>query len=348
MRGQLRAYNYINAKLRARIGKMLDEPFFRSIAGSASVDEAVSELEGQGFDDVASAYRDTGDVRMCEQELYGREVEALLDVERHFEGARREFVEGLCDRYEIENLKTALRLWFEHAVRGKHVETKIGYLSRETVHHPINFDAIANAAAPGDIPRALADTPYADVVAATIDRVQSNGSLFSVERSLDRDYLGRLLALAQQLPRPDREAALSFTALEADRENVSWIVRAVGYYNLSEQDIRAGLVPGGRTFDTRTLERALGSGRPTGVLLEQLGRGGGRAEGREVQELELIEAALEEETDRLVHRSLGAYPFTMAVVLSYFVLSQRQLRRISAVLNGLYYGLEREAVEAAL
>jgi vacuolar-type H+-ATPase subunit C/Vma6 len=178
--------------------------------------------------------------------------------------------------------------------------------------------------------------------------VQSSGSLFSVERSLDREYLGRLLDLAEQLPRPDREAALSFTALEADRENVSWMVRAVGYYNLSEQDIRAGLVPGGRTFDTRTLERALSSGRPTGVLLEQLGRGGGRGEGREVQELELIEAALEEETDRLVHRSLGAYPFTMAVVLSYFVLSQRQLRRISAVLNGLYYGLEREAVEAAL
>ncbi len=348
MRGQLWTYNYINAKLRARIGKMLDEAFFRSIAGSASVDEAVSELEGQGFDDVAAAYRDTGDVRMCEQKLYHREVQTLLDVERHFEGVRREFVEALCDRYEIENLKTALRLWFERAVRGKHVETKIGYLSREGVHRSIDYDAIANAAAPGDIPRALADTPYADAVSATIDRVQSSGSLFSVERSLDRDYLSRLLALAQQLPRPDREAALSFVALEADRENVSWIARALGYYNLSEQDIRAGLVPGGRTFDSRTLERALQSGRPTGVMLEELGRGGGRAEGREVRELELIEAALEEETDRLVHRSLGAYPFTMAVVLSYFVLSQRQLRRISAVLNGLYYGLEREALEAAL
>ncbi|MFP4566324.1 MAG: V0D/AC39 family V-type ATPase subunit [Spirochaetaceae bacterium] len=348
MRGQLRAYNYINAKLRARIGNMLDDEFFRSIAGSASVDEAVSELESRGFDDVAAAYRDTGDVRMCEQELYHREVRTLLDVERHFEGARREFVEALCDRYEVENLKTALRLWFERAVRGKHVETKIGYLSREPVHRPIDYDAIANAASPGDIPRALAGTPYAETIAATIDRVQSSGSLFAVERSLDRDYLARLFGFAEQLPRPDREAARSFAALEADRENVSWIARASAYYNLSEPDIRAGIVPGGGAFDTRTLDRALQSGRPTAVVLERLGGGGGRAEGREVRELELIEAALEEEADRLVHRSLGAFPFTMAVVLSYFVLSQRQLRRISAVLNGLFYGLEREALEAAL
>jgi hypothetical protein len=36
------------------------------------------------------------------------------------------------------------------------------------------------------------------------------------------------------------------------------------------------------------------------------------------------------------------------VVLAYYLLAGRQLRRISAVLNGLFYGLEPAAVEAAL
>jgi vacuolar-type H+-ATPase subunit C/Vma6 len=75
---------------------------------------------------------------------------------------------------------------------------------------------------------------------------------------------------------------------------------------------------------------------------------GGREGGREARELELIEAALDEETDRLVHRQLGSYPFTMGVVLAYYVLTQRELRRIAAVLNGLGYGLSADATGAAL
>jgi V/A-type H+-transporting ATPase subunit C len=351
MPGQLQAYSYINAKLRARIGAMLDPAFFRSLAGSASVDEAVTGLAERGFDDVAEAYRDTGDVRMCEQELYRREVETLLEVERYLTGTRRTFVELLADRYEVENLKTALRLWFEGVVRGKHVESKIAYLSRREVHRRIDLDRIVNAPSPGEIPKVLADTPYAEPVAGSIDRVQHSGSLFSVERSLDRDYLSRLLSAAQELPRPDREAAHAFVGLEADRENVSWIARAVGYYDLAEQEIIEAIVPGGHTFDARMLRQATRSGKPTGALLEKLGHGavaGGRDGGRQARELELIEAALDEETDRLAHRHLGSYPFTMGVVLAYYVLAQRQLRRISTVLNGLFYGLDVDAVEAAL
>jgi V/A-type H+-transporting ATPase subunit C len=351
MPGQLQAYRFINAKLRARIGELLDERFFRTLAGSASVDDAVIELADRGYGDVADAYRDTGDLRMCEQELFRREVETLLEVERYLTGTRRSFVALLADRYEIENLKTALRLWFEGVLRGKHVESKVGYLSREPVHRDLDLDRIVNAANPGEIPAALEDTPYAEPVRESIDQVQQQASLFSVERALDRDYLARLLESARALPGPDRDAALTFVALEADRENVSWIARAVGYYGLEEQRITAGIVPGGRVFDTRTLERAARSGRPTGSLLEKLGRGaagGPREGGRQGRDLELIEAALDDEMDRLVHRFLGSYPFTMGVVLAYDVLSARQLRRISTVLNGLSYGLEPSAVEAAL
>lgn len=351
MPGQLQAYRFINAKLRARIGELLGEGFFRSLAASASVDDAVTALAEQGYEDVAGSYRDTGDVRMCEQELYRREVETLLEVERYLGGARRAFVALLADRYEVENLKTALRLWFEGALRGKHVESKIGYLSREPVHRELDLDRIVNAAHPAEIPDALAGTPYAEPVGATIDGVQQRASLFSVERALDRDYLARLLDAAGGLPRPDREAALSFIALEADRENVSWIVRAVGYYELGERDIAAGIVPGGRTFDERTLTEAARSGRPAGALRAKLGDvagSGGRDGGRQARELELIEAALEAEADRLARRWLGSYPFTMGVVLAYYLLAGRQLRRISAVLNGLFYGLEPAAVEAAL
>jgi V/A-type H+-transporting ATPase subunit C len=355
MTGQLHAYSFINAKLRARIGELLEESFFRSLAGSASVDDAVSGLAEAGFEKVADAYRDTGDVRVCEQVLYRREVQLLLEVERYFDGERREFVAALADRYEVENVKTALRLWFEGVLRGKHVESKIAYLSREPVHRELNLDGIVNASSPQDIPSVLEDTPYADAVSRNLDRVQQSGSLFAAERALDRDYFARLIEIAGRLPRPDREPALSFIALEADRENVSWIIRALNYYGMEEGEALSGLLPGGSSFDERKLREAIRSGRPTSVLLEELGHAGaggagsgGREGGREARELELIEAALDEETDRLVHRQLGSYPFTMGVVLAYYVLTQRELRRIAAVLNGLGYGLSADATGAAL
>ena len=365
MAGQLRAYSFINAKLRARIGDLLEDTFFNQLTRSASVDDAVASLAERGFAEVADAYRETGDIRVCEQVLYRNEVGLLLEVEQYLDAERREFVAALADRYEVENIKTALRLWFEGVVRGKHVETKIAYLSREPVHREIDLDGIVNASSPADIAQVLTDTPYRDAVERTIEQVQSAGSLFGVERALDRDYFARLLAQAKRLPAPDRSAALSFIAVEADRENVSWIVRGMSYYGLSEQDALAGVLPGGSAFDKRVLREAMRSGRPTATLLEKLGQpggagggasaggmgasgGSGRDSARQAKELELVEAALEEETDRLVHKSLGSYPFTMGVVLSYYALSQRQLRRVAAVLNGLFYGLSAETVGAVL
>lgn len=351
MPGQLRAYSYINAKLRARIGEMLADDDFRRLAQAASVDDAVTELDGLGFGDVAEAYRNTGDVRMCEQELYRREIETLLDIERHLDGVRRHFVVLLGDRYEIENLKTALRLWFEGFVRGRHVEQKIAYLSRGTVHRDINLDAVVNAASARAIPEVLAGTPYQQPVADELERVQTRGSLFPLERALDAAYVSRLLEGAAALSRPDGEAARSFIALDVDRENVSWVVRAVGYYRLSEQEAIAGVLPGGASVDTRSLTAAVRSGDPAGALLEHFGTASmsrGHDGGRQAQALELIETALEEEMNHLVHRYLGSYPFTMGMVLAYTVLAHRQLRRISTVLNGLAYGLDLHQVEGAL
>ncbi|MFO8064476.1 MAG: V-type ATPase subunit [Spirochaetia bacterium] len=351
MAGQLQAYSFINAKLRARIGELAERSFFRSLASSASVDDAVSSLAEHGFTDVAEAYRDTGDVRMCEQVLYRREVEILLEVERHFDEARRAFVSALGDRYEIENVKTALRLWFESAVRGKHVESKIAYLSRESVHRKVDLDAIVNAASAEDIPAALADTPYEAAVSRNLERMRTTGSLFWTERALDCDYFERVLDTVGRLPERDRKPALDFVSLEADRENVFWILRGMSYYRLGEQEVLSGVVPGGSMFDHRSLREIARSGQPASAVLERLGAvsaAGPRDGGRQARELEVIDAALDETMDRLVHRYHGSYPFTMGIVLAYYVLVQRQIHRVATVLNGLAYGLSAQTLEAAL
>lgn len=351
MAGQLHAYRYINAKLRTRIGKLLDFSFFRNLTGVGSLDTAVSRLAEQGLTEVAQAYRDTGDVRVCEQRLYHREIGILLEVERYLDGERKDFVAALADRYEIENVKTALRLWFESVWRGKHVESKINYLSREVVHRDIDLDGIVNAASAEDIPVVLEGTPYAAPVARNLESIQRTGSLFFTERALDYDYFERMLEAAQSLPKPDREPALRSVALEADRENVSWVMRAINYYGLDEKDALASILPGGTVFDENTLREAVRSGRSTAVFLDRLGRSamaGGREGGRHARDIALIEAALDEETDKLAHHYLGTYPFTMGVILAYYMLTRRQIRRIMAILNGLYYGLDAETMEAAL
>jgi vacuolar-type H+-ATPase subunit C/Vma6 len=52
----------------------------------------------------------------------------------------------------------------------------------------------------------------------------------------------------------------------------------------------------------------------------------------------LIRRILEEIMKQEVRRILAGYPFTIGIVLSYFILKRNELRRIRTILNAKQYG----------
>ena len=145
MPGPLKKYAFINAQLRARISKILPEEFPRQMAGAASLAEAAQMLAGTPFAAAEAAYTRTGDIKMAELELLRAEVELYREIEGRVEGQVRELVYALATRFEVEELKGALRLWFDARVRGRRIEGSQGYLLRERIHHALDLDRIVGA-----------------------------------------------------------------------------------------------------------------------------------------------------------------------------------------------------------
>ena len=57
---------------------------------------------------------------------------------------------------------------------------------------------------------------------------------------------------------------------------------------------------------------------------------------------------LEEIMKHEVHRILAGYPFTIGIILSYFILKRNELKKIRTILNAKHYGIEQERIESMM
>ena len=67
-----------------------------------------------------------------------------------------------------------------------------------------------------------------------------------------------------------------------------------------------------------------------------------------VSRMALLERILEEILMWEIRRILTGYPFTIGIIIAYFVLKRSEIRRIMTVLNAKFYALPEERIEAVL
>ena len=355
MPGALSTYAFINAKLRARLSKMIDDEQFDKLVRARSLSESIQLLGETGLSFAETVFSQTGDLRMVELELFAREVELHVEIRKYVSGEVRRFVDALAMRYEVDTLKNSLRLWFDRTMRGRGIEGSIGYLYRGIVHHEIDFDRIINAQGIEDIAKALSGTPYAEIVRANAERVRSGGTLFPVETALDRSYYGQLVEAADRLDRQDAAIARGVIAAQIDLQNINWIVRLKTFYDLPVEEALQNLIPFGRNVDSASV-RSVYSGTGVSDLVSAVVekryaplRAVLSSEAmREMSGLSLIERMLDEIMLVEVGRALSGYPFTVGIILAYFYLKQREIARIVTVLNAKFYNLDEDRVRSVL
>jgi V/A-type H+/Na+-transporting ATPase subunit C len=347
------AYGFINAKLRARISKILPQEFFMRMARARSFIEAVGMLRETVYADVDRVYSQTGDLLLAELELHREEMAVVSELGHYGTDDTRVFASVVVQQYEVENLKNAIRLWFERAVRGRSVEQKVPYVMRRGTAHAIDFDALINAADLSVTASVLEKTPYAAIIRAHAAEVTAQSSVFPLEMALDRWYYRELLETADRLDRRDAEIAKRLIGIQIDVVNVNWVVRLSEYYDISLGTLRRSLLPGGLWFDVSQLEASFQSDHPADTLASTLsGRypamAGHTPEGDRLRSLALLEDVLQQVLHHEVHKVLGGYPFTIGIVLAYVFLKQNEIRSITTVLNGRYYELDPARIGSML
>jgi V/A-type H+-transporting ATPase subunit C len=246
-------------------------------------------------------------------------------------------------------------------VRGRRIEGSQGYLLRERIHHALDLDRIVGASSLLEAAAALDGTPYAAIVTAQAARVMELQTLFPVEIALDHHFYRQLIAAVSGLSKTDRAVAQRLVGVQIDMENISWLIRFKSFYHMSLQEVLEYSIPAGVNLNRELIASAYEAEHSSDVLSAlvrrrypelaamvtagQAGQPGGR---EQFTRLVMIERILQQIMLLEVRKVLGGYPFTVGIVLAYFILKAAEIRRLITVLNGKFYNWPEERIMAAV
>jgi V/A-type H+-transporting ATPase subunit C len=344
-------YGYINAKLRARISSMLSTEDAKRLAETRTLHDLFEALRGTPFGVVEETYNRTGSLRATEWELLRTQITILRSVEVHLSETDRALVRSLLTGYEIESLKNCLRLFFSRRVLGRQEAGVDEYQYDDPIVYRIDYGRLAASQSLEDIVEELEGTPYRDIVEEHQQVFRREGTLFPLETALDRFYYQQLMKHVSLLPVRDRKIARSIIGAEIDLLNVSWIIRYRTYYDLPEEKALAMTLPGGLTTNVAFMREAM-TGSNVKTIIQKTIRNiypglstlleAPAADTR--SRLLLIEQVLEHILLQEVRKILAGYPFTVGIILAYFVLLRFEYRRIRALLVAKQLELPRERI----
>ncbi len=348
-------YGFINARLRARLGLLLTEEKYNQLISAPTLEEMLSYLRDTPYEILERVYRDTGDIKLAELELFKKEIAIFGDILKSVTDKAHEIVKSLMMKYEVENLKNLLRIFFSRTVKNQNVENLILYIYRERIVHDIDVDSIVNADSLATVLDALKKTPYQKTVEEEWPVVQEKGTVFFLEVKLDHLYYKNLLNMSGILNQRDRYIFNRLIGVEIDIQNIDLITRLFGVYGVKEKFLREILIPGGHRINISKMGSISSSEDISEILKGTLP--GSMIDIKDfdfsdkrdiIRGLELIEAMLEEMMLKEAKKALAGYPFSIGVILGYYVIKTRELRKLRAIMNAKVYGISPDALKRSL
>jgi V/A-type H+/Na+-transporting ATPase subunit C len=354
MTERLSKYAFINAKLRARISKILSPEVFNELARASSLESMLTMLRETCFSELETAYSATGDLKQVEFKLIEYEIGLYRELKRHVHRDTVEFLDALLVRYEIDNLKNAIRVFFDRMVRGRPIDPGSEYILYEPIIHAIPIDKILYAESFDEIVVLLEGTGYEAIIRGHIEKVKQDSSLFRLEIALDHLYYAGLLSSAGRLSRQDRRIVYRLIGAEIDTENISWIVRLKKFHDISRELLEASIIPGGTVVKASLTEKLCQEDTVATVLGDiieghyseyttLLSQATGSTSG-----LVLIGRILEEIRQQEIRRILTGDPFTIGIIVVYFLLKRKELSTLRRLLTAKQYGREPNTIESMI
>ncbi len=346
--GPIGKYALINAKVRARLSELLAPETISRLADARDVPEFYGVLQGTLYEHVLARPEVSLDPRVAEKLLVEQEVQWHVELLKDLRGSAKALIELLLEKYEIENIKTALRIR-----EGDRGAEDLRYIIRKELPHSLPYQSIAEAASIEDVLPYFISTPYLGPVKAVLDDYKQRGTLFPVEIALEIDFYKRLREAVDRLDRADRRIAHRLIGLEIDMKNISWLIRLKFYYSIPSGNLGDYNIPGGFRFTGDRLRQAFmadsmkdvlatvldSSFRPVAELLRRE---------EELSKLYLLEIILWSYLMHEAKRTLGGFPFTIGTVLSYLILKRTEIRNLITILNGKLLNLEKADIETHL
>ncbi len=336
-------YGYIHAKLRTRIGQITQESLMNTLIEAPSMEEAIRILEGTTFQPLAQGWQESGNIRMGELALLSQEVSLFRKIQQQLPPSIQPFMRALLRQYEIQQVKEIVRHWF-HLYLEKHDHSESsGYLFRDQVIHTFPIEAIMES----DTLSSMAQhfpREYQALIESEGSRIESDRSLYTLERALDVYYYKQVLEAAKSLSFSDKTLAEKHLYEEIDLSNVETLYRLLKQYGQSGKDPVEQLIPFGRVYRQRSRLQGVDQADGLVEVVKPLLPFFQGDLGKSLEQDSLREEYLRERMPKF----LGGNPFSLAIILSYVQLKRWENRRVVRVIHAKYYGLSTTAIREML
>jgi V/A-type H+-transporting ATPase subunit C len=346
--GPVSRYALINAKVRARLSTLLTMEEINRLAETRDLAEFYSSLNGTIYEPVFSKPEISFDPRVGEKFLLEQEVQWHRELLKDIKGAEKDLIKHFLEKYEIENLKTALRIR-----EGRRGGEDMKYMIRKDLPHTLAYQAISEASSIEDAISYLSGTPFQKAIEAVLDDYNERRTLFPIEIKLEIDYYERLKERVAALGKKDREIAKKLIGLEIDQKNLGWLVRLKFYYDIPVGELLDYNIPGGYRMSRDRLRNAFKAESIKDVIsaaMENSFAGVSKllVSGDQLSKLYLLEIILWNYLITEARKTLGGFPFTIGTVLSYLILKRTEIRNIITIMNGKIYKMDRGEIESHL
>jgi len=345
-------YSFVNAKIRARLSSLLPRETITKLAEARDLAEFQAVLAGTPYEKVFAKPEAAADPKLAERLLVEEEVQWHADIIKALKEPARSLVATMLERYEIENLKVALRVR-----EGDRDKGDLAYVVRKPLPHDLRLEEIATARSLEDVFPYLANTPYLVPLKKSLEECKQRGTLFPAEFALELDFYRRIEERIEALSRADRSVARKLIGIEIDLRNIGWLLRLKFYYSVLSTELIDYLIPGGYRLTSYQLRRAFVPDSVKDVLtvlslivLEREFRLAAdllRNE-EEIAKLYLIEIILSKYMLIEVRKILEGYPFTIGTVLGYLILKRAETQNLTTILNGKLLNLDKPDIEKHL
>ncbi len=344
-------YGYINAKLRARLSRILTDEFKRAMIDADGIEDAIQVLANHDYTSAAETWNKTGDIQNVEFELFKNHIGNYRMVIKNTDGELKEFTNILTIKPEIENIKTALRLWYGSRIKNRPIGYRAAYLYKERIYENIEWDALINAVSYDDVSAVFQNTIYRDIFKKhTV--LDAHDSIFNIEIALDKLYYRFLNENSKKLSSDDRRVIHEIISTEIDLQNISWLIRYHHFYKMEFSELKNIIIPGGHGLELDALvnpgEDVSSSISPFDLLKKdypELSTINISDKHNFSGQAVMFEQLLDETQKRKFTSILAGYPFTIGIILVYFFMSGRELNFIASVLNGKNYRFSSQRIE---
>ena len=226
-------YTYPNARVRAKIGKILNEKQIAELAESESLEEVQNFLRGH------KDYAKFVDKYPIEQALDANLAESYDLLARIAPGDLKPTFDLMLDQWDIKNIKSVLI-----AREAKLNEEETRELLVPYGELKDDQDKLIEADSVQDLIVALEGTPYAKILEEALPDYNENKTLLTLESALDNYFYERLLVKSSSQADDNTRMLHSYIGTKVDIANIKIILRAKAD-NLTYDQIKPYVIDNG-------------------------------------------------------------------------------------------------------